>query len=105
LVVLCAGSVLLLVEDALTSIVNGALVGVSLSYQASPSGVWLFPTGLTYLGFLLREKLAVVLTIPSSWGSQLDGDLHHHRAAKQPPPREKSLGEFLYRVFRSTPSI
>jgi hypothetical protein len=28
---LCAGSALLLVEDALTSIVNGALVGVSLS--------------------------------------------------------------------------
>jgi hypothetical protein len=28
--VLCAGSTLLLVEDALTSIVNGALVGVSL---------------------------------------------------------------------------
>jgi hypothetical protein len=34
------------------------------------------------LGFLLREKLAAVLIIPSSWGSQLDGDLHHqHRAA------------------------
>jgi hypothetical protein len=30
LVVLCAGSTLLLVEDALTSIINGALVGVSL---------------------------------------------------------------------------
>jgi hypothetical protein len=29
------------------------------------------------LGFLLREKLAVLLIIPSSWGSQLDGDLHH----------------------------
>jgi hypothetical protein len=28
------------------------------------------------------EKLAAVLIIPSSWGSQLDGDLHHqHRAA------------------------
>jgi hypothetical protein len=36
------------------------------------------------LGFLLREKLAVVLIIPSSWGSQLDGDLHHqHRAASR----------------------
>jgi DNA-directed RNA polymerase subunit H (RpoH/RPB5) len=34
--------------------------------------------GLTNLGFLLREKLAAVLIIPSSWGSQLDGDLHHH---------------------------
>jgi hypothetical protein len=31
LVVLCAGSMLLLVEDVLTSIVNDALVGVSLS--------------------------------------------------------------------------
>jgi hypothetical protein len=31
LVVLCAGSALLLVEDALTRIVNGALVGVLLS--------------------------------------------------------------------------
>jgi hypothetical protein len=29
------------------------------------------------LGFFLREKLADVLIIPSSWGSQLDGDLHH----------------------------
>jgi hypothetical protein len=38
---------------------------------------------LTYLGFLPREKLAAVLIRPSSWGSQLDVDLHHHRAAKQ----------------------
>jgi hypothetical protein len=29
--VLCASSALLLVEDTLTSIINGALVGVSLS--------------------------------------------------------------------------
>jgi hypothetical protein len=36
------------------------------------------------LGFLLREKLDAVLIIPSSWGSQLDGDLHHqHRAASR----------------------
>jgi hypothetical protein len=81
--VLCAGSVLLLVEDVSTRIVNGALVGVLVGWQASPSGVWLFP-GLTNLSFLLREKLAGVLIIPSSWGSQLDGDLNHsspHRAA------------------------
>jgi hypothetical protein len=39
---------------------------------------------LINLGFLLREKLAAVLIIPSSWGSQLDGDLHHqHRAASR----------------------
>jgi hypothetical protein len=35
------------------------------------------------LGFLLREKLAAVLIKPSSWGSQLDGDLHHHHHTKQ----------------------
>jgi hypothetical protein len=35
--------------------------------------VWLFPTGSINLGFLLREKLATVLIIPSSWGSQLGG--------------------------------
>jgi hypothetical protein len=39
---------------------------------------------LINLGFLLREKLAAVLIIPSSWGSQLDGDLHYqHRAASR----------------------
>jgi hypothetical protein len=39
---------------------------------------------LTNLGFLLREKLAAVLIIPSSWSSQLDGALHHqHRAASR----------------------
>jgi hypothetical protein len=36
LVVLCAGSALLLAKDESTSVVNGALVGVSLGYQASP---------------------------------------------------------------------
>jgi hypothetical protein len=44
---------------------------------------------LINLGFLLREKLAVVLIIPSSWGSQLDGDLHHqHRAASMDKAKE-----------------
>jgi hypothetical protein len=42
LVMLCAGSMLLLVEDVSTSVVNDALVGVLVGYQASPSGVWLF---------------------------------------------------------------
>jgi hypothetical protein len=37
----------------------------------------------TYLCFLLREKLAAVLIIPSSWGSQLDGDLHQHTVPHQ----------------------
>jgi hypothetical protein len=32
---------------------------------------------LTYLGFLLREKLAAMLIIPSSWGSQLAEHFNH----------------------------
>jgi hypothetical protein len=31
--------------------------------------------------FLTEGKFATVLIIPSSWGSQLDGDLYQHRAA------------------------
>jgi hypothetical protein len=31
--------------------------------------------------FLTEGKFATVLIIPSSWGSQLDGDLHQHCAA------------------------
>jgi hypothetical protein len=30
---------------------------------------------------LTEGKFATVLIIPSSWGSQLDGDLHQHHAA------------------------
>jgi hypothetical protein len=57
LVVLCAGSTLLLVEDALTRlIVNGALVGVSLGYQASPSVVWLLPLRIDKPWFLTEGK-------------------------------------------------
>jgi hypothetical protein len=33
--------------------------------------------------FLTEGKLAVVLIKPSSWGSQLDGDLHHHTPPQQ----------------------
>jgi hypothetical protein len=51
------------------------LVGVSLGYQASPSVVWLSPTRLTNLGFLLRENLAAIFITTSSWGSQLAGHL------------------------------
>jgi hypothetical protein len=38
---------------------------LSQNQQASPSEVWLFPTGSINLGFLLREKLVVVLITPS----------------------------------------
>jgi hypothetical protein len=84
LVVLCAGSALLLVEDAPTRIVNGALAGVSLSWQASPSQIWLFPTGSTNLGFLLRENLLLcssylplgvpnwVVILPASTSSNME---------------------------------
>jgi hypothetical protein len=65
LVVLCAGSALLLVEDALTSVVNGALVRVSCNWKASPSDVCLFPTGLIYLGFITEGKLAAIFITPS----------------------------------------
>jgi hypothetical protein len=41
-----------------------------------------FPFGSINLGFLLRENLAVIFIIPSSWGSQLDDTFHNqHRAA------------------------
>jgi hypothetical protein len=35
-----------------------------------------FPFRSINLGFLLRENLAAIFIIPSSWGSQLDGDSH-----------------------------
>jgi hypothetical protein len=31
--------------------------------------------------FLIEGKFVALLIIPSSWGSQLDDDLHQHRAA------------------------
>jgi hypothetical protein len=34
--------------------------------------------------FLTEGKFSTVLIIPSSWGSQLDGDLHQYRAASSP---------------------
>jgi hypothetical protein len=69
LVVLCAGFTLLLGEDTPT-IFLAPLSGVSRSQQASPSEVWLSPTVLINLGFTTEGRLAVVLIIPSSWGSQ-----------------------------------
>jgi hypothetical protein len=32
---------------------------------------------------LTKGKFAAILIIPSSWGSQLDGDLHQHRRKQQ----------------------
>jgi hypothetical protein len=46
------------------------------------------------LGFFLREKLAVVLIMPSSWGSQLDGEkLSTPRRIK--PPGQCAMLEAL----------
>jgi hypothetical protein len=33
--------------------------------------------------FLTEGKLAAVLIKPSSWGSQMDGDLHYHTPPQQ----------------------
>jgi hypothetical protein len=74
LVVLCAGSTLLLVEDESTSVVNGALVRVLLNQSASPSVVLsaLLLIDKTLVSKLM-ENLAVIFITPSSWGSQRAG--------------------------------
>jgi hypothetical protein len=69
---------------------------VSLGQQASPSGVWLFP-GFDKPWFLTEGKLAAILIKPSSWGSQLDGDLHYHT-----PPQQGSIR--LSDLTKSDPS-
>jgi hypothetical protein len=81
-VVLCAGSTLLLVEDVSTSVVNAALVGVSLGYQASPSRVWLFP-GLTNLDFLLRENFLLCSSYLPLGVPNWTVKLYQHRAASR----------------------
>jgi hypothetical protein len=55
---------------------------VLVGWQASPSGVLTFP-GFDKPWFLTEGKLAVVLIIPSSWGSQLIGNFHHHHQSHQ----------------------
>jgi hypothetical protein len=75
LVVLCASSTLLLVEDSLTryrkrcpcwSVTRLASITFwSLAFS------WIWHTLVSYWG-----KTTALLIIPSSWGSQLDGDSH-----------------------------
>jgi hypothetical protein len=59
--VLCAGSTLLLGEEAPTSTTHqhflAPLFGVSRSKQVSPSEVWLSPTGSINLGFTTEGNL------------------------------------------------
>jgi hypothetical protein len=45
--------------------------------------------------FLTEGKLAAVLIKPSSWGSQLDGDLHYHSPPQQGPKELVELMEQL----------
>jgi hypothetical protein len=90
LVVLCAGSALLRVEDALTRIVNGALSEVSLGQQASPSRVWFFP-GLTNLGFLLRENLLLCSSYLPLGVPNWTVILHQHRAASSIKEKTKLM--------------
>jgi hypothetical protein len=73
LVVLCAGSTLLLVKQSL----DEAPYKLSRAI-AKLAGITFLSLAFSWirlnLGFFLREKLAAVLIIPSSWGSQLDGE-------------------------------
>jgi hypothetical protein len=46
-------------------------------------GVWLLPLRIDKPWFLTEGKSAAVLIIPSSWGSQLDGDLYIYTVPHQ----------------------
>jgi hypothetical protein len=86
LVVLCAGSTLLLVQskdlDEAPYKLSGAI--------AKLAGITFWCLAFSYWfdkpRFLTEGKFAAVLIIPSCWGSQLDGDLHQHRAATSRVP-------------------
>jgi hypothetical protein len=73
LVVLCAGSTLPLAKQSLDEApykLSGAVAKLAGITFLSLAFSWI----RLNLGFLLREKLAAVLIIPSSWGFQLDGE-------------------------------
>jgi hypothetical protein len=76
LVVLCAGSTLLLVQskalDEAPYKLSGAVVKLAyITFRRLAFSYWIDKPS-----FLTEGKLIAVLIIPSSWGSQLDGDLH-----------------------------
>jgi hypothetical protein len=73
LVVLCAGSTLLLAKQSLDEVPYKLSVAVAKLAGITFWSIDFFLDSIN-LGFFLREKLAVVLIIPSSWGSQLDGE-------------------------------
>jgi hypothetical protein len=84
LVVLCAGSTLPLAKQSLDEAPYKLFGAVS-----KLAGITFLSLAFSWirlnLGFLLRENFAAVLIIPSSWGSQLDGDLHYHTPPQQCP--------------------
>jgi hypothetical protein len=86
LVVLCAGSTLLLVEDESTSVINSALVGVLLSQSASPSVV-LSALLLTDKPWFLTEgkDLALCSSYFLLGVFQLSGHNHHQLHASHHP--------------------
>jgi hypothetical protein len=80
LVVLCAGSTLLLVQSKALDEAPYKLYGA----DAKLAGITFWSLAFSWTDkpwFLTEGKFATVLIIPSSWSSQLDGDLHQHRAA------------------------
>jgi hypothetical protein len=72
LVVLCAGSTLPLTKQSLDEApykLSGAVAKLaSITFLSLAFSYW-----IDNLSFLLREKLAAIFIIPSSWGSQLAG--------------------------------
>jgi hypothetical protein len=72
--VLCAGSALLLAEDESTSIIKRRPCwSVIKPVRITFSRLSLFSPDRHNLGFLTEGKLAAILIIPSSWGSQWAG--------------------------------
>jgi hypothetical protein len=82
LVVLCTGSTLLLVQskalDEVPDKFSGAVAKLaSITFSSLPFSYWFDKPW-----FLTQGKLAAVLIIPSSWGSQLGGHLHIYKVCK-----------------------
>jgi hypothetical protein len=75
MVVLCAGSTLLLASKLcprhFPSAVNKFLVSLPKSASNNLRKWFLSPTGRLNFGFIIEGKLTVVLITPYSWGSQL----------------------------------
>jgi hypothetical protein len=83
LVVLCfAGSTLLLVQSKALDEAPYKLSG-AVAKLASITFLSLAFSWTDKPWFLTEEKFAAKLIIPSSWGSQLDGDLHQHHRKQQ----------------------